>query len=65
MARVHSIDGILSYVSSLDKGALVEKIKGFKGNFEMDFTDEYYNGASVDRLRHIYLRALTSTIKRE
>jgi len=45
-------------ISTLGRGELKRKIKGFRGRFKLDFTDQYLDAASVDRLRHILLAAL-------
>jgi hypothetical protein len=45
-------------ILSLNKEQLKKRIMGFKGRFKLDFTDEYLNNASPDRLRHILLGAL-------
>jgi len=45
-------------ISTLGRGELTRKIKGFQGRFRLDFTDQYLDTASVDRLRHILLGAL-------
>ncbi len=45
-------------ISTLGRGELKKRIKGFRGRFKLDFTDQYLETASVDRLRHILLAAL-------
>jgi hypothetical protein len=47
-----------STVCELDRSELKQKIKTFPGRFKMDFTDDYLDTASVDRLRHILLAAI-------
>ena len=37
---------------------LKNRIKNFHGRFRLDFTDEYLNRLSADRLRHILLAAM-------
>ncbi|MHC4597296.1 MAG: hypothetical protein ACYS19_20415 [Planctomycetota bacterium] len=37
---------------------LERRIKNFRGRFKLDFTEDYLNNLSVDRLRHILLAAL-------
>ena len=51
-------------IASLDKGQLKIRIKNFRGRFKLDFTENYLNGLTVDRLRHILLAALISTSAR-
>ena len=44
-------------IAILGKGELKRRIKSFPGRFKFDFTDDYLNRQSVDRLRHILLAA--------
>ena len=45
-------------IAALGRNELKEKIKNFRGRFKLDFTEEYLNRLTVDRLRHILLAAL-------
>ena len=45
-------------LAALDRNELKRRIKGFRGRFRLDFSEDYLNGLSVDRLRHILLAAL-------
>ena len=45
-------------IAVLGRGDLKRQIKNFRGLFKLDFTDDYLNTASLDRLRHILLAAL-------
>jgi hypothetical protein len=45
-------------IAALSRGELKRRIKNFKGRFKLDFTDDYLNNLSVDKLRHILLAAL-------
>jgi hypothetical protein len=47
-------------ITLLDKEQLKKRIKNFKGRFKLDFTEDYLNNASPDRLRHILLAALVT-----
>jgi hypothetical protein len=44
----------------MGKQELQKRIATFKGRFKLDFTEDYLNRASVDRLRHILLAAMIS-----
>jgi hypothetical protein len=48
-------------ITLLDKEQLKKRIKNFKGRFRLDFTEDYLNNASPDRLRHILLAALITS----
>lgn len=45
-------------IAALGRVELKRRIRNFKGRFKLDFTDDYLNRLSVDRLRHILLAAL-------
>lgn len=45
-------------IASLDREELKQLIKNFKGRFKLDFSEDYLNNTSIDRLRHILLAAL-------
>jgi hypothetical protein len=45
-------------LTALGKNELKKRIKNFKGRFKLDFSDDYLNNLTVDRLRHVLLAAL-------
>ncbi len=45
-------------IAALDRNELKRRIRNFRGRFKLDFSEDYLNGLSVDRLRHILLAAL-------
>ncbi len=45
-------------ISALGRDELEKRLRNFRGRFKLDFTENYLNGLSVDRLRHILLAAL-------
>jgi hypothetical protein len=45
-------------IASLGRNELKRRIRNFRGRFKLDFTEDYLNNLSVDRLRHILLAAL-------
>ncbi len=45
-------------LATLGREELKRRIKNFKGSFRLDFTEDYLNNLSVDRLRHILLAAI-------
>lgn len=47
-------------IAALDRTELKRRIKSFKGRFKLDFSEDYLNTLSVDRLRHILLAALVN-----
>jgi len=45
-------------LAALGPDELKRRIRTFRGRFKLDFTEDYLNNLSVDRLRHILLAAL-------
>jgi len=45
-------------IAALGRNELKRRIRNFRGRFRLDFTEDYLNNISVDRLRHILLAAL-------
>ena len=45
-------------IASLGKNEVKKRIRNFKGRFRLDFSDEYLDKLTVDRLRHILLAAM-------
>jgi hypothetical protein len=45
-------------ISALGREELKRRIRNFHGRFKLDFTEDYLNRISVERLRHILLAAL-------
>jgi len=58
MASIRYFEQTATLTSALSKEELKKRIKNFKGRFKLDFTDDYLNKLSADRLRHILLAAL-------
>jgi len=47
-------------LAALGKNELKRRIKNFRGRFKLDFSEDYLNNLSADRLRHILLAALVN-----
>ena len=45
-------------IAGLGRNELKTRIRNFRGRFKLDFTEDYLNQLSVDRLRHILLAAV-------
>ena len=58
MASREYFEHTATSIAALGKDELKRRIKNFRGRFKLDFTEEYLNKLSVDRLRHILLAAL-------
>ncbi|MHC4423660.1 MAG: hypothetical protein ACYSWR_03180 [Planctomycetota bacterium] len=58
MASKEYFEQTATSIASLGRNELKRRIRGFRGRFRLDFTDDYLNRLTVDRLRHILLAAL-------
>ena len=58
MVARNSLDHLATSIASLGPEEVKSRIKNFKGRFRIDFSDDYLDKLSVDRLRHILLAAL-------
>ncbi|TFG50110.1 MAG: hypothetical protein E4H40_01850 [Candidatus Brocadiia bacterium] len=45
-------------IASLNRLEIERRLTNFKGRFKLDFTPEYLNKLSLDKLRHILLAAM-------
>ncbi len=54
----------MTSVAALGRTELKRHIKNFRGRFKLDFTDDYLDAISLDRLRHILLAALINAKSR-
>ena len=45
-------------LADLGRDDLKKRIKDFRGRFKLDFSDDYLDALSLDRLRHLLLAAL-------
>ncbi len=60
MASREYFEQAATSIGTLKREELKKQIKNFKGRFKLDFTEDYLNDASVDRLRHILFAALVN-----
>ncbi|GAI23373.1 unnamed protein product [marine sediment metagenome] len=58
MASKEYFEQAATSIAALDRGELEKQIKNFKGRFKLDFSDDYLNKMTVERLRHVLLAAL-------
>ena len=58
MASRECFEQASTSIAALGKNELKKRIKNFRGRFNLDFTEDYLNNLSIDRLRHILLAAL-------
>jgi hypothetical protein len=53
MLQAEQIEELIAEVSALDRGALVRQLRTYRASFPVDFTREFLEQQSVDRLRHL------------
>jgi len=58
MSSAQYVEKQVTSVAALGRDELKRRIRNFQGRFKLDFTEDYLNKISVDRLRHILLAAL-------
>ena len=58
MSSAQYVERQVTSVAALGRDELKRRIRNFRGRFRLDFTEDYLNKISVDRLRHILLAAL-------
>ena len=58
MSSARYVEKQVTSVAALGRDELKKRIRNFRGRFKLDFTEDYLNKISVDRLRHILLAAL-------
>jgi hypothetical protein len=59
-AKEHAWDAeqMAASLTDLSREDLKQRIKNFRGRFKLDFSDDYLDALSLDRLRHLLLAAL-------
>jgi hypothetical protein len=58
MSSARYVESQVTSIAVLGRDELTRRIRNFRGRFKLDFTEDYLNKISVDRLRHILLAAL-------
>ncbi|UCF14875.1 MAG: hypothetical protein JSW59_15815 [Phycisphaerales bacterium] len=51
-------------IAAFGRHELTRRIRNFRGRFKLDFSEDYLNRLSVDRLRHILLAAVMNAGRR-
>ncbi len=58
MSSAKYVERQVTSIAALGRDELKRRIRNFRGRFKLDFTEDYLNKISVERLRHILLAAL-------
>jgi hypothetical protein len=55
--QAQQVETLVSGIQTMDRGGLIHLLRNMECDFAVDFTDDFLNSISVDRLRHIALAA--------
>jgi hypothetical protein len=55
MLHVHQVEELIELTGALEKSELVNRFLTFRATFPLDFTREFLESQSLDRLRHLYV----------
>ncbi len=55
MLQSQQVEELICLVSALDRSSLIEQFQNYQAGFPVDFTPEFLNNESIERLRHIFL----------
>jgi hypothetical protein len=55
MLEAEHVEELICLAASMDREALTRQFLTFRGSFPVDFTPEFLDRMSLDRLRHIYV----------
>ena len=55
MLESNQVEELICVVSAMDREALADHFRAYRGTFPVDFTDEFLQNAPVERLRHIFV----------
>lgn len=61
MLQPHQIEELLCVVATMQRATLLEKFQSFRGAFPVDFTPEFLDTLSTERLRHIFVALCIQT----
>ena len=60
MASRRYFEQTATSIASLGKSEIKRRLRNFSGRFKLDFTEDYLDNLSADRLRHILLAAMVN-----
>jgi len=55
------VEQFINKVATMGRDDLIKALRGLDCHFKLDFTDEYLESLSLERLRHVALAALLHT----
>ena len=55
MLHAEQIEELINIVSSLDRDMLIDQFHSFRASFPVDFSRDFLQHQTVDRLRHLFI----------
>jgi hypothetical protein len=55
MLQSHQIEELMKLVMALDRERIIEQFHNFRATFPVDFTRDFLETQSLERLRHIFV----------
>ena len=55
MLQAHQLDELICLVAVLDRPTLIRHIRNYRASFPVDFTDDFLETSSIERVRHIFV----------
>ena len=52
------VEQFINKIATMGRGDLIKALRRLDCHFKLDFTDEYLEGLSLERLRHVALAAM-------
>jgi hypothetical protein len=60
MSADFSVEKMCSAIASMNKKEVIRRLVNFKGPIKMDYSSDYLESLSTDRLRHILFAAVVT-----
>ena len=61
MLEPNQVEELICVVAAMDRETLVTRLREFRGTFPVDFTPEFLDALTVERLRHIFVALCLQT----
>ena len=55
MLEAQQVEELICLVSAMDRAALADQFRAYRGTFPVDFTDYFIETTPLERLRHIFV----------
>jgi hypothetical protein len=55
MLQVEQVEELICLVSAMDRATLVHQFRDYPARFPVDFTMEFLESCSLDRLQHLFV----------